>query len=81
MAAKVLKRQLIKEIEKLPEDRLQEVLDFVEYLQMREAKGVMSNTSENLDPQQDPILKLMGIANVEAFSHNIDKELYGNDEA
>ena len=39
---KILKKKLIEEIEKLPEDRIQEVLDFVGYLRTKEAKEVFN---------------------------------------
>ena len=74
MSARVIRKQLIKELEKFPENRLQEVLDFVDYLRTKETRKLFP---EDLDPQEDPILKLMGIAEVEPFSANIDEELYG----
>ena len=77
MTAKALKERLIEEIGKLPKDRLREVFDFVEYLRTREENGAATKSPEDLDPQQDPILKLVGIADVEPFSQNIDEELYG----
>jgi hypothetical protein len=30
-----------------------------------------------IEPAKDPILKLLGIANVDPFSNKIDQELYG----
>jgi len=77
MVTKVLKDRLIEEIGKLPEDRLREALDFVEYLRARERRGTVARSSEALDPQDDPILKLVGIADVKAFSQDIDEALYG----
>lgn len=77
MATEALKERLIKELEKLPEDRLQEVLDFVEYLRTKGGKRPAHKSPDELDPSKDPILKLMGIADVEPFSQNIDEELYG----
>ncbi|MCD6141276.1 DUF2281 domain-containing protein [Candidatus Bipolaricaulota bacterium] len=77
MTAKALKERLIEEIGKLPKDRLREVFDFVEYLRTREENGAATKSPEDLDPQQDPILELVGIADVEPFSQNIDEELYG----
>ena len=77
MVTKALKERLILEIEKLPEDRLREALDFVRYLRIREKNGAVTKSPEDLDPQQDPILKLVGIGDVEPFSQNIDHDLYG----
>jgi len=77
MTTKALKERLIKEIEKLPGDRLQEVLDFVGHILTKEGRRPAPKSPEELDPQKDPILKLMGIADVEPFSQNIDEQLYG----
>jgi len=77
MATNVLKERLIEELERLPEDRLREALDFVVYLRTREKNGAATRSPEDLDPQKDPILKLVGIADVEPFSQNIDQDLYG----
>ena len=77
MVTKVLKDRLMEKIEKLPEDRLREALDFVEYLRAKGRNETVTRLSEDLDPQDDPILKLVGIADVQAFSQNIDEHLYG----
>ena len=77
MATNVLKERLIEELERLPEDRLREALDFVVYLRTREKNGAATRSPEDRDPQKDPILKLVGIADVEPFSQNIDQDLYG----
>ena len=76
MTTKALKEQLIKELEKLPEVRLREALDFVGYLRVREDNEAARKPPEDLDPKKDPILRLMGIADVEPFSKDIDEELY-----
>ncbi len=73
----MLKERLIKELEKLPEGRLQEILDFVEYILMKEEQEGAPKSPDELDPRKDPILKLIGIADVEPFSQDIDEELYG----
>ena len=77
MATKALKDRLIQEIDKLPEDRLREALDFVGYLRAIEIRETVTGSSKDLDPQQDPILELVGIADAEPFAQNIDQELYG----
>lgn len=78
MAAEALKERLCKELEKLPEDRLREVLDFVGYLQTKEAKGGTARSSEDLDPQKDPLLKFVGGVSHGSLAHGIDEELYGS---
>lgn len=75
MAVEALKEKLIKEVEKLPEDCLQEVLNFVGYILAKEGEKPTPKSLGELDPKKDPILKLMGIADVEPFSQNIDQEL------
>lgn len=79
MNAQGLKERLIEELEKLSEDRLREILDFVGYLRAKESRESSARVSEELDPHQDPILELIGTVDVEPFSHNIDKELYGHE--
>jgi len=74
----ILKEKLIEEIEKLPEDRIQEVLDFVGYLRTKEAKEVLERVEEGLGPQKDPILKFIGGVSHGSLAHEIDKELYGS---
>ncbi len=77
MTAKALKERLIEEIGKLPKDRLREVFDFVSYLRTREENEAATKSPKDLDPRHDPILELIGIADVEPFSQNIDHDLYG----
>jgi len=49
----------------------------VGYLRTREENGAARKSPEDLDPQQDAILKLVGIADVEPFSQSINHDLYG----
>lgn len=75
MAASVpLRERLMAHLQRLPEDRLREVLDFTEYLLVKE--GQEKEPQGELDPSQDPILELVGLADVPPFSHIIDSELY-----
>lgn len=78
MVAEILKERLIKELEKLPEDRLREVLDFVGYLVAKERKEITLKPSEDLDPQKDPLLKFIGGVSCGSLAKEIDKELYGS---
>ena len=71
-----IKQKLLEEVDELPEERLAEVLDFVGYL-LTKTTSQAPDGRLDLDPAQDPILKLIGIADVEPFGHEIDKELYG----
>jgi len=75
-AKQVLKKKVLKEIEKLPKNKLEEVLDFVGYLLSKEGK-VMSVEPEELDPSKDPILKMIGRVSHGSLAKDIDKDLYG----
>ncbi len=74
--AQMLRQTLIAEAEKLPENYLQEVLDFVRFL-MFKATYQTPERQELLDSRQNPLLELIGIADVEPFADSIDQELYG----
>jgi hypothetical protein len=71
---RVRKRRVLKEIEGLPEDHLREVQEFVYHLLKTKRKA----KSTKLTSHKDPILELIGIADVEPFGHNIDSVLYGD---
>ena len=66
----VLKRRLLEKITDLPEARLQEVLDFVDFLRTRGRKD------------EDPILRVAGCLSGSPLStEEIEEELYGKDPA
>lgn len=73
-AKRLAKKRVLKEIEKLPEDYLREVRDFVDHL-LKTKRGAKE---AKLKSEKDPVLELIGIADVEPFGHNIDSELYGD---
>ncbi len=72
----VLKGQLLDHMENLSESDIQEVLDFVEFLQTKRYKRKAISGKAKLVPEKDPILRFMGIADVEPFANKIDQELY-----
>ncbi|MEE8307651.1 MAG: hypothetical protein V3R81_10325 [Gammaproteobacteria bacterium] len=72
----MLRQALFVEVEKLPEDGLREVLDFVRYLIFKSTYQI-PKMEKPPDPQQNPLLKLIGSLDVEPFADNIDEELYG----
>jgi len=72
-----LKKQLLKNVEKLPEPYIQEILDFAKFIRAKRNRKKSLKRQSKLVPQKDPILKLMGIADIEPFSSRIDQELYG----
>ncbi len=71
----MLRQALLVEVEKLPEDRLREVLDFVRFLIFKSTWQI-SKMEKPPDSQQNPFLKLIGSVDVEPFADNIDQELY-----
>jgi hypothetical protein len=70
VATDALKQQLLEKITDLSEARLQEVLDFIDFLRLREQKG------------EDPILQVAGCLSGNPLSTEaIDEELYGKEPA
>ena len=70
VATDVLKQQLLEKVTDLSEARLQEVLDFIDFLRPREQKD------------EDPILRVVGCLSGEPLStETIDEELYGKESA
>ena len=73
----MLKTQLNRKLTMLPDDRLREVLDFVEYLLGKEQKTQAVKAQETLDPTRDPILQYSGGVAYGSLARDIDEELYG----
>jgi hypothetical protein len=72
-----VKGKLLKYIKELPESDAFQVLDFIEFLEVKRHKRKNAPKSNKLAVQKDPILKMLGMANVAPFSDKIDQELYG----
>lgn len=72
-----LNERVLNNLGKLPEADIQEILDFIEFIQIKRQKLRRTPQTEQLDPKKDPVLKLMGIADVAPFADKIDQELYG----
>ena len=66
-----LKQELFREIEKLPEYRLQTVLSFVHFLLAQQ------KSEGEPDSHQDPILEFIGGVSHGTLAQDIDEELYG----
>jgi hypothetical protein len=70
VATDVLKQQLLEKVTDLSDARLQEVLDFIDFLRLREQKS------------EDPILRVAGSLSGSPLSGQaIDDELYGEEPA
>jgi len=92
MSSEKIKENIIKEINKLPEESLKEVNDFVSFILAKSGfnrkkrsyhhslarQREILKQSKELNPAKDPLLKIIGIADVEPFANRIDKELYGD---
>lgn len=79
MSAKEIKEKIIEDIEKLPEDFLEEIKDFIDF---KLSKTILENKDKpevqgSLDPSKDPILKTIGSFDGKPCAHKIDDELYG----
>ena len=72
----ILKDRLIKNLGRLSKSDVQNVLKFSEFLLFKGDKKERVRSTA-LDPKKDPILKIIGIADVEPFASKIDQELYG----
>lgn len=72
-----LKERLVEEIVKLSDEKLEEVLDFVESLLRKEREAPVIKNERELDPDKDPILKFIGGVSHGSLAKDIDKELYG----
>lgn len=75
MTKALAKEKVLAALEELPEEKVKEILDFTEFLLLREK---VKNSELTLDPDKDPILKMIGLANVSPFADKIDDELYGD---
>jgi len=68
------KDKLLKDLERISNTEIREISDFVEFIIKKRNKKPLKKM--NLVPKSDPILGLIGIADVEPFSKAIDRELY-----
>ncbi len=74
MAIKI-KERLLATIEEIPESKLGEILDFMEFLLEKERhKG---ERRLDLEPGKDPILEYIGGVTHGSLAEDIDGELYG----
>jgi len=73
----MLKEQLVQGLTRLPEERLREVLHFVECLLRQEEQTRTETLLQERDPTQDPLLQYSGGVAHGSLASNIDQELYG----
>ena len=77
MSANELKQLVHKELEQLPPDRLQEVLEFVRWLRRRSILGPAGQEATGKPWAMDPMSELVGLVAHGRLAHAIDEELYG----
>lgn len=68
-----IRKRLLRELERLPEDKLQEVLEFVHRLLPRTDRHPRARA--NL--KKDPLLTFIGGISHGTLARDIDRELYG----
>ena len=73
----MLTEQLVRELARLPEERLHEVLHFVESLLRQEEQARADTLLQERDPAKDPLLQYSGGVAHGSLACNIDQELYG----
>ena len=70
-----IKERLLATIEKIPEGKLGEVLDFMEFILEKELHKEENRL--DLEPGNDPILEYIGGVTHGSLAKDIDSELYG----
>jgi hypothetical protein len=70
------KRRILEGLEGLSEDRLQDVLDFIDSLRGSVASRVQGD-ERSLDPKKDPVLAYAGGVALGCLAKDIDATLYG----
>ena len=72
------KQKLAFEIEQLSTPYIMELQNFIQYLKFKQANMPSpSHNSRVLRPEEDPILRALGLIDVTPFSETIDHILYG----
>jgi hypothetical protein len=79
VSTSLVKKQLAKELDKLPEEKLQEVLDFVGSLLATIQQPTLPTSEKEKEHQgeDDPLLAFIGGVSLGALAKDIDGELYG----
>jgi len=71
-----LKGRLLKRLHGASQSDIEVILDFSEFIIRRRRRKKNQIHQAQFNPKNDPIFRLMGIADVEPFSKKIDRELY-----
>jgi hypothetical protein len=73
--AQTTKKELFQEIEQLSGPYLEELQNFIQYLKFKQTVATSIDRMV-LSPENDPILRLIGLVDVTPFSENLDDILY-----
>jgi len=76
MESTELKGRLLKRLQGASQSDIEVILDFSEFIIRRRRREKNHIPQTQLNPKNDPIFRLMGIADVKPFSKKIDRELY-----
>ncbi len=77
--SELLKERIVQRIDTLTDDRLGEVLDFVELLVDQQASANAADRPElQSGPDADPILEFIGGVEHGSLAQKIDDEIYGS---
>jgi hypothetical protein len=74
------KEQIRVALDRLPEEKHEEVLDFIEFLEHRidaSDDEASENGREELDPSENPLRDFIGSVSHGSLAQNIDEDLYG----
>jgi len=77
MESTELKGRLLKRLQRATQSDIEVILDFSKFIISRRRRKKNHLPQSRFNPKNDPIFKLIGIADVEPFSKTIDRELYG----
>lgn len=71
-----LKDTVVKEIESLPEDQLEEVLEFVDRLRAKQSRRPDEHPAQETAQVRDPLAEYIGGVSQGSLAHKIDEDLY-----
>jgi len=77
VSTSLVKKQLAKELDKLPEEKLQEVLDFIGYLLTKIQQPMLPASEKEQGEEDDPLLAFIGGVSLGSLAKDIDGQLYG----
>ncbi len=76
-SSQLLKERLLRELERLPEDSLSEVLDFVSFLLWQKSRSTRVDERQSVAPNLDPLQTFIGGVEHGSLAQRIEEDLYG----